>query len=335
MNYKKLPAIAILSGIGASVLGLVGVAVASSNPPKDTVVEPAARSFAWSTPSMRTDVNSKWWSRKPKPSPTHTPTSVPTPVPTTTTPTPTPTTPTPTPTVTTPVPSPTVTQTTPPPVGQSLVFSAPFTDTTNWVLGKTSSYPGSPPQTNPGDNKLDHLRYAPGVAPAKRFSATKINGVWWTDLVTTEGTAKNFKVKTGDELDVTVTLYSAAQTGAWPAIWTWGSGSQGGHGEVDLFEYHPDNPRLLELSNHVTGSGNYLDNKFTPGVPFDLKVKFLASGVQWYVNGALVYTGSGLPSTWSASLIVNISVVAGQYHPAPPASETSLYFDVENLRVYR
>lgn len=332
MNYRKLPAIAILSGIGASVLGLVGVAVASSGPAQETVAKPTAQSFAWSTPSMRTDVNGKWWhTKKPQATPAYTRPTTTRPPTTTPAPTPTTTTPTPTPTTTTPTPSPT--QTTPP-AGQALVFSAPFTDTNNWVLGKTSSYPGSPPQTNPGDNKLDNLRY--GVAgPAKRFSATKINGVWWTDLVTTEGTSGNFKVKTGDELDVRVTLYSAAQTGAWPAIWTWGSGSTAGHGEVDLFEYHPDNPRLLELTNHVTGAGTYLDNKITPGVPFDLKVKFLASGVQWYVNGALVYTGSGLPSTWSASLIVNISVVAGQYHPAPPASETSLYFDVENLRVYR
>lgn len=257
----------------------------------------------------------------------------PTPTPTTPQPSPTTTYPSPTPTPTTP--SPTATSTPPPPpTGKTVVFDAPFTDTTNWVLGKTSSYPGSPPQTNPGDNKLDHLRYGvPG--PAKRFSAQKIDGVWWTDLVTTEGTSKNFKVKTGDELQTTVTLYSANQMGAWPAIWTWGSGSQGGHGEVDLFEYHPDNPRLLELTNHVTGSGNYVDNKITPGVPFNLKVQFLASGVKWYVNDSLVYTGSGLPSTWSANLIVNMSVVAGQYHPAPPASETSLYFDVENLRVYR
>lgn len=231
-------------------------------------------------------------------------------------------TPTPAPTTTTPTPAPSTTGT------KSVVFSAPFTDTTQWAHGRTSSYPPGTPQTNPNDNKLDSLNTGP--APASRFVATKLaNGKWDTDLVTTEGTPGGFQVRPGDELSATVTLYN--QIGAWPAIWTWKNGGN----EVDAFEYHGDNPRLLELTNHTgSGSGSYVDNKITPGTPFLLTVKFLTSGVEWYVNGALVFKGNGVPSTWSAYLIVNLSVSAGQYHPSP-VGIAPLYFDVTGLKVLR
>lgn len=50
--------------------------------------------------------------------------------------------------------------------------------------------------------------------------------------------------------------------GAWPAIWTWRDGGQ----EIDVFEYHPDNPDLLELSNHVRSAHHYYrDEAVRPG----------------------------------------------------------------------
>lgn len=223
------------------------------------------------------------------------------------------------------------------PTTKTVVFSAPFSDAANWVVGRTSSYPAGNPQTNPGDNKLDSLRT--GTFTGNRFYGTKGPGSkWTTDLVTTEGSAQGFKVKTGDELTATVTLFN--QLGAWPAIWTWGAGSLPGHGEVDLFEYHPDNPRLLELTDHVhsgNGYGSYANNAINPGVPFVLGTKFLSTGVVWTVNGTVLYTAPvGLPANFSASLIVNMSICAGQYHPAPPVNDTTArYFDVSNLQVVR
>lgn len=262
----------------------------------------AAGVGAWSWPIST-------WRQPPKP-PVHS--TQPTPVPTT-------------PPVTTPP------KTTPPATGKSVVFSAPFTDRTNWVTGRTSSYPPGNPQTNRGDNKLDSLTTTPLVG-SNFVAMNNTNGTWTTDLVTTEGTTHGFKVKTGDELSAVVTVQ--AQIGAWPAIWTWGDGSLPGHGEVDLFEYHGDNPRLLELTNHVGGGGHYADNVVTPGQPFTLDVKFLASGVVWSVNGKTVYTGGGLPSNWAAYLIVNLSISAGQYHPAPNDTAPR-YFSVTDLKVYR
>ncbi|WP_394834683.1 family 16 glycosylhydrolase [Pendulispora rubella] len=226
----------------------------------------------------------------------------------------------------------------PPPPGKSLVFDAPFNDTSNWTVGRSSSYPGS---TNPGDNKLDYISASNAPDSDGTFRATKrSDGKWDADLVTTEYSSKKFELKPGDELDATVTL--GPELGAWPAIWTWGkdlsSGVQSGHGEVDLFEYHPDNVDLLELSNHVSdGHTDYRNsNNVKPGKPFDLKVIFGRSSVDWYINGASIFKdGKGVPANWTAYPIVNISVCAGQYHPAPPSSLSSMSYKVTNFRVYR
>jgi hypothetical protein len=224
----------------------------------------------------------------------------------------------------------------PAPPGKSLVFNAPFSDTTRWTVGRTSSYPGS---TNPNDNKLDYI--SPMNAPAAdgTFHATKrADGKWDADLVTTEYASNAFELKPNDELDATVTL--GPELGAWPAIWTWGRdlpmGVQPGHGEVDLFEYHPDNANLLELSNHTQNTSKYFTDaaNIKPNVPFELRVVFGSASVDWYVNGTLAYAdGKGVPSNWTAYPIVNISVCAGQYHPAP--NGTSMSYRVENFRVYR
>ncbi|WP_394845267.1 hypothetical protein LZC95_50595 [Pendulispora brunnea] len=226
----------------------------------------------------------------------------------------------------------------PPPAGKTLVFDAPFNDTSNWTVGRSSSYPGA---TNPGDNKLDYISASNAPDADGTFRAIKrSDGKWDADLVTTEYSQKKFELKPGDELDATVTL--GPELGAWPAIWTWGkdlsSGVQPGHGEVDLFEYHPDNVDLLELSNHV--SDGHLDyrnsNNVKPGKPFDLKVIFGRSSVDWYINGASIFKdGKGVPANWTAYPIVNISVCAGQYHPAPPSSLSSMSYKVTNFRVYR
>lgn len=234
---------------------------------------------------------------------------------------------TPTPPVVTPTPP----VSTPPVSTTKVVFSAEFTDPDNWVVGKTSAYPGA---TNPGDHKLD--RIGPDFAPtgAGEFLATRRDdGTWAADLVTTEGSKNGFKVKPGDVLEAQVTV--AITAGAWPAIWTW----SGPSGEVDAFEYHPDNPTLLELSNHTQGNdGSYYDwaaGTVTPGKTFGLQVSFLTTGVEWSVDGNHVFTSTGVPANWSAYLIVNLSVSDGTYHPAPDAATSQLNFTVKGLTVSR
>lgn len=219
--------------------------------------------------------------------------------------------------------------------GKTLVWDGSnFNDATKWNVGKTSSFPNTGP-TNPGDNKQDWI--SPSNAPANGvFSADRrSDGKWNTDLVTTEY-GSHFQLQPGDTVLSRFTLN--ATQGVWVSSWTWGDGSQPGHGEIDFFEYHGDNPRLLEISNHVrsTSSGIYANNAITPGVPFTLRTDITTTSVNTYVDGVLVaQDGKGVPSTWRAWPIVEISVSAGQYHPAPSSSQTHMEFTCSSYRVYR
>ncbi len=225
-----------------------------------------------------------------------------------------------------------------PPAGKTLIWDGSnFNDTTKWNVGKSSAYPNNGP-TNPGDNKLDYI--AKTNAPSNGvFTADKRwDGKWNTDLVTTEYVNNGFELRPGDSVVSQITLN--ADRGTWPAIWTWGrdfsTGPQSGHGEIDLFEYHGDNPRMLELSNHVREGYLYADNVITPGVPFELRVDFGLSSVDFYVNNTLIWADAkGVPSSWRAWPIVNISVCAGQWHPAPSSRQTHMEFKVSKFHVYR
>ncbi|RDG36374.1 LamG domain-containing protein [Streptomyces corynorhini] len=210
-------------------------------------------------------------------------------------------------------------------------FTADFASTEQWAAGRSWAYPDGGP-TNPGDDKLDHL------VPDARYSRTgtfraarRPDGDWDTGLLTTEGSPGGFTVRTGDVLETRVRLPTAL--GAWPAIWTWRDGGN----EIDVFEYHPDQPRLLELSNHVRGaSRSYGHPSIGPGAWVDLKVEFRSRTVIWWVNGALAFAdGRGVGPGWYASLIVNLSVCAGRYHPAPDPAETTMSYEVASLRVLR
>lgn len=211
------------------------------------------------------------------------------------------------------------------------VFTADFTSPTQWIAGHSWAYPDGGP-VNPGDNKLDHLVTDPAYSRGGIFRATpRPDGDWDSGLLTTEGSDEGFMVRTGDVLEARVKL--PTQRGAWPAIWTWRDGGQ----EIDVFEYHPDNPDLLELSNHVREAHRYhRDPAIRPGGWIDLKVEFGKGSVVWWVNGARVFSdGRGVGRSWSAYLIVNLSVSAGRYHPAPEPEATELSFEVSQLRVYR
>ncbi|MEU9046018.1 MULTISPECIES: beta-glucanase [unclassified Kitasatospora] len=197
----------------------------------------------------------------------------------------------------------------------TVVFDADFTSTRQWITGRSSAYPRMGP-TNRSDHKLDYL--VRGYCPGGLFTATRRSsgGLWSCNLLTTEGSPDGFQVRTGDVLSARVTL--PVELGAWPAIWTWRDGGN----EVDVFEYHPDNPDLLEISNHVRGGFRYWHGGgvgIGPGATFGLRVVLGAHSVDWYVEDELVYADlHGVGSNWHAYLIVNLSVADGTYHDRPP-----------------
>ncbi|MFJ8441596.1 beta-glucanase [Kitasatospora griseola] len=220
-----------------------------------------------------------------------------------------------------------------------VVFDAPFSDASQWAAGASSAYP--PDGRNSGDNKLDHL--VAGFGPdGDVFTAVRENPFSWrTPLVTTENTRGGFELRPEDVLEAQC-LLSATQ-GAWPALWTWGrdtaSGrSQPGHGEVDVLEYHPDHPRMLELSNHVNpGSPAYLDGLVTPDTWFTVNCRFGTDSVVWSVDGREVFAdGRGVGADWRAWIIVNLSVSAGQWgHLRPRPDVRRISWQVRGLRVLR
>ncbi|GHF98895.1 hypothetical protein GCM10018791_07340 [Streptomyces zaomyceticus] len=213
----------------------------------------------------------------------------------------------------------------------TLVFDADFSSEEQWIAGRSWAYPHGGP-TNPGDNKLDHLVADPSYSRTGVFRATRRpDGNWNAGLLTTEGSPQGFLVRAGDVLEARVRL--PVETGAWPAIWTWLDGGQ----EIDIFEYHPDNPDLLELSNRVRGRHLYFRNPAVrPGAWVDFRVELGARSVVWWVNGARVFDDRrGVGRSWRAHLIVNLSVCAGRYHPAPAPGTSEMSYEVAELRVYR
>ncbi|MFD5896567.1 beta-glucanase [Streptomyces sp. NPDC060366] len=211
------------------------------------------------------------------------------------------------------------------------VFTADFSSRDQWVAGRSWAYPDGGP-TNPGDDKLDHLTADPDYSRSGVFRATRMpRGTWKTGLLTTEGSADDFMVRSGDILETRVRL--PREQGAWPAIWTWLDGGN----EIDVFEYHPDNPDLLELSNHVNGGRRYYrDRAIRPGAWVDFEIHLGARSVVWHINGARAFEDrTGVGGDWRAHLIVNLSVCAGRYHPPPDPATTEMSYEVARLRVYR
>ncbi|WP_051841829.1 beta-glucanase [Streptomyces sp. NRRL F-5193] len=218
-----------------------------------------------------------------------------------------------------------------PPPPDEPVFSADFGSSAQWVAGRSWAYPGGGP-VNPLDNKLDHLVDDPAYCRSGVFRATRRrDGLWDSGLLTTEGSTEGFEVRAGDVLEARVRL--PVETGAWPAIWTWRDGGQ----EIDVFEYHPDNPDLLELSNRVRSTHHYHRSPdIRPGGWVDLRTEFGARSVVWWVNGSRVFAdGRGVGRSWHACLIVNLSVCAGRYHPTPDPETDAMDFEVSELRVFR
>ncbi|MFE9835381.1 beta-glucanase [Streptomyces sp. NPDC005551] len=212
-----------------------------------------------------------------------------------------------------------------------VVFTADFNSRRQWVAGRSWAYPGGGP-VNRSDDKLDYLVSDPAYSRGGIFRATRRrDGLWSTGLLTTEGSEEGFVVRAGDVLETRVRL--PREMGAWPAVWTWRDGDQ----EIDVFEYHPDHPDLLELSNHVRGGHLYHQNEAVrPGGPLELRVEFGARSVVWWVNGVRTFADErGVGEHWFAHLIVNLSVCGGRYHPPPDPGVTEMSYAVEHLTVRR
>ncbi|GEB57231.1 beta-glucanase [Streptomyces gardneri] len=211
------------------------------------------------------------------------------------------------------------------------VFTADFSSPGQWIAGRSWAYPDGGP-VNPGDNKLDHLVEDPAYSRSGLFRATRRrDGLWDAGLLTTEGSPEGFQVRAGDSLEARVRL--PEEIGAWPAIWTWRDGGQ----EIDIFEYHPDNPDLLELSNRVRGTHRYHRSpSVRPGGWVKLRTEFGARSVVWWLDDVRVFAdGRGVGHGWHAYLIVNLSVCAGRYHPGPEADADEMSYEVRDLRVFR
>ncbi|GGW77399.1 hypothetical protein GCM10010503_64130 [Streptomyces lucensis JCM 4490] len=211
------------------------------------------------------------------------------------------------------------------------MLTADFASAEQWVAGRSWAYPDGGP-VNPGDDKLDHLVTDPSYSRSGVFRAVRRpDGLWNTGLLTTEGSEQAFALRPGDVLEARVRL--PREVGAWPAIWTWRDGDQ----EIDVFEYHPDHPHLLEFGNHVRGAGFSLrDDAIAPGAWVDLRTEFGARSVVWWVNGSRVFSDQrGVGRRWHAYLIVNLSVSAGRYHPAPAPRTAEMSFEVSRLVVRR
>lgn len=211
---------------------------------------------------------------------------------------------------------------------------------TKWVGNHTSAYQYG--NTNPNDSKLDLLWQNSAAVNVNngivKFTAAPSSTIlpngkraWTTGLLGTEPSTEAFQVQANDYIETRVQLPS--QAGAWPALWTWKNGGN----EVDTFEYHPDNPNLLELSNHVANTGDYYTNASAvyPGAWVTIGTYYGTSSVDWYVNGVKVFSDNkGVPASWSAYLILNLSISSGTYHPAPVGT-TPITFQADYVRVYR
>lgn len=228
-----------------------------------------------------------------------------------------------------------------PMTGKSLVFSEEFNgpiSSRRWTTSRSSSY--SHGNMNPYNDKLDIVtRRAITVADGQgRFTATRsdasfpLAGVdgYTTGLMTTEHSTDGFKVRANDYLEARVKL--PAERGAWPSMWTW----RGDGTEIDVFEYHPDNPDLLEFVNHVVEppTYKYARGLVRPGRWITIGARMGTDNVTWFVDNEPIWSdNTGVGRTWNAYIILNLSVNAGKLHPKPSARTFSMSADW--VRVWR
>jgi len=221
-------------------------------------------------------------------------------------------------------------------------FSGTSLDTSKWTTW-TSAY-ADECRGNHGDHKLEYnlpqnLVVGNGVLTitAKKQNYTSPSGTpytWTSGLITTGDScghdpAGGVTVRKGDYIQIEAKL--PGQMGMWPAFWTW----QGPTNEVDVFEYHPDNPTLLELSNHTPGGGDFnYDAGYNLSAGWHYFGAYLGSStVDYYLDGELIYRDPHPFNSAGAKLIIDLAVSDGTYHAAPTG--TSAQMLVGSAKVFR
>lgn len=196
--------------------------------------------------------------------------------------------------------------------------------------------------TNPKNNKLDNLttdamKTADGSLHIQ--AVPKENGYWDTGLVTTgdscDSGGNQFQAQVGDFLLTHVKL-PTGNSGAWPGFWTWKDGKN----EIDIFEWHSDNPHKLELTNHVNPAGFIYEDKslIGPGKWIYIGTKIGEHSNTWYVGSSednlkAVYSDhTGVGPNWSAYLIANLSVDSGQRRPQ---GDQPIDYYIDSIKVFR
>lgn len=196
---------------------------------------------------------------------------------------------------------------------------------------------------NPNSWKLDRLTTDALSTAAGHLTITathRADGNWNTGLLTTGdscGTGgSGTEVRTGDLVTVHVRL-PAADTAAWPCLWTWRNGGQ----ELDLFEWYADHPDRIEFVNHVrSGSTVYSGPDIGPERWVYVAVRLGADNDTWYVGPApdrlvpVWSDGSGVGPDFSAYLILNLSIGDGTFH-SPAARTDPVTMEVDLLSVER
>lgn len=226
-------------------------------------------------------------------------------------------------------------------------FDGTRLDTTTWAT-KTDAY-ADQCLGNKADNKLEYnvpenVTVNGGILTitAKREDR---NGYTWTSGLITTGhscdtiPAKRRIIKPNQYMSTRQKLPSVP--GMWPAFWTWGGGTELGRNEVDAYEFHGDNPRLLELTNQsILNGGDTAHKDYTAAVDIGadwhvFSVYLGTSNVIWYLDGQEIFRGEGFspnPEEPESAIITNLSIDNGKYHPPPTVNSAQMMVDW--IRVY-
>ncbi|MFC7219349.1 beta-glucanase [Streptomyces polyrhachis] len=233
--------------------------------------------------------------------------------------------------------------------GRELVFDEEFDGPiqwgTKWTGDRTSAYQYV--NHNPNYGKLDWLTQSAVTVENgnAKFTATPSQHIlengkraWDTGLLTTEYTTDAFQVHAYDYIETRVMLPD--QQGAWPALWTWSVDNDwdAGNDEVDTFEYHPDTPNTLELTNHALFAKDYYNDPslISPCKWVTIGTRYGLDTTDWYVDGKKVFSQPiGVADfDWKSHVILNLSIDDNEFH-APPTSDEPITFYADYVRVYR
>ncbi|MBD0688776.1 hypothetical protein BG452_24590 [Streptomyces sp. CBMA123] len=196
---------------------------------------------------------------------------------------------------------------------------------------------------NPDSWKLDRLTTDALSTADGRLTITathRPDGAWDTGLLTTgdscDSGGSGVQVRTGDLVTVHVRL-PAANTGAWPCLWTWRDGGN----ELDLFEWYADHPDRIEFVNHVrSGSTVYSGPEIGPERWVYVAVRLGDQNDTWYVGPSqdemtpVWSDGTGVGPDFAAYLILNLSIGDGTFHD-PPSRTDPVTMQVDLLSIDR